>query len=182
MANLLTQEEIETLLSGLSTDGGPDGWEEGHGAAYPADVIPFSFVNQDRIVRGGMPTLEIIHDRFARLMRTSLTQMLRRSVDVSVLTHEELKFGEFNRILPSPTSLHVLRLEPLKGYALLALPGNLITPPPVAATRGFTRAEALRTSAFWLVSLAIGNQALVGTQSKPAGAQPQLSGGNGGGR
>ena len=52
--------------------------------------------------------------------------LIRRSVDVVVLTHEELKFGEFNRILPSPTSLHVLRLEPLKGYALLALPGNLI--------------------------------------------------------
>lgn len=126
MSSVLSQEEIDTLLSSLS--GGdltvdPDGDSTQDGRP---EVATFNFFNQDRIVRGGMPTLEVVHDRLARLMRTALTQMVRRPVDVQVLNHIELKMGEFNRTVIGPSSLHSVKLDPLKGYGLVVLPGKLI--------------------------------------------------------
>lgn len=124
MSNVLSQEEINTLLGGLV--GGGVQTAGGAVTAGSGEVVPFNFLNQDRIVRGGMPTLEVIHDRLARLLRMALTQMVRRPVDVHVLDHVELKFGQFNRTLACPSSLHVLKLEPLRGYGLLVLPGKIV--------------------------------------------------------
>lgn len=122
---ILSQDEIDTLLGGLS--GGAVA-AAAPASAGPAadDAIKVDFFNQDRIVRGGMPTLEVIHDRFSRLLRTGLTQTIRRAVDVQILTYADVKFGEFIRTLSTPSSLHVLKLDPLKGYGLLVLPGKLI--------------------------------------------------------
>jgi flagellar motor switch protein FliM len=125
MSNVLSQDEINTLLGGLMTGSVPQGAPSSI-SKTPGEAIPFSFLNQDRIVRGGMPTLEVIHDRLARLLRISLTQMVRRPVDVQVLNHMDQKYGEFSRTITNHSSLHVLKLEPLRGYGLLVLPGKLV--------------------------------------------------------
>ncbi len=127
MSNVLSQEEIDTLLGGLT--GGGLQTESDDGDAFEsesADAVAFNFLNQDRIVRGGMPTLEVIHDRLARMLRLALTQMVRRRVDVQVLSHMELKFGEFSRMCTTPSSFHTLKMDPLKGHGLLVLPGKLV--------------------------------------------------------
>lgn len=127
MTNVLSQEEIDTLLGGL-TGGGLQTEAEEMAAVESdnPDAVAFNFLNQDRIVRGGMPTLEVIHDRLARMLRQALTQMVRRRVDVQVLSHMELKFGEFSRMCVTPSSFHALKMSPLKGHGLLVLPGKLI--------------------------------------------------------
>lgn len=124
-SRVLSQNEIDALLGGLTegvigTDPGPEGADEAN------DAVVFNFVNQHRIVRGEMPTLEVVHERFARLLRTGLTQMVRRSVEVNVIDHEQMKYGDFSRSIPVPASLHVMKMPPLKGQALLVLPGKLI--------------------------------------------------------
>jgi len=123
MTKVLSQDEVDSLLRGMSdgeieveTDVGID----------DSGVIPYDLTNQDRIIRGRMPTLEIINDRFARLFRTTLSATMRKVVDVSTTSVDMIKFGEFMRSLPVPTSLHIFKMEPLRGHAILVIESKLV--------------------------------------------------------
>lgn len=126
MANVLSQEEIDALLGGIS-EGTIN--TEGNGEQNVVEekhVSPFDFTDQDHVLRGRMPTLEIIHDRFARLLRLSLSTSLRRSVEIQVCSQMLFQFGEYSQSLEKPHILHLLKLEPLKGTAMLVLPARII--------------------------------------------------------
>ena len=87
MASVLAQEEVDALLQGVASD--DLGIEEEDDEEYdPTEVVPFDLTAQDRIIRGRMPTLEIIHDRFVRLFRLTLSNALRKVVDISVRSTE----------------------------------------------------------------------------------------------
>lgn len=120
---ILSQDEVDALLRGLS-DGEIEAPKE-ETAAFDG-IRSYDLTSQDRIVRGRMPTLEIINDRFARLHRVTLSGSLRRIIDITVTQTEMLKFGEFIRTLPVPTSLHILKLDPLRGHVLLVVESRLI--------------------------------------------------------
>ncbi|MBN1865673.1 flagellar motor switch protein FliM [Candidatus Sumerlaeota bacterium] len=123
MGEVLSQDEVDALLSGLT------GGEIPVGAEAPSDdrrYTLFDFMNQDRIVRGRLPTLEMVHERFSRLFRQSISSAMQRIIDVNMVSAEMTKFGEFIRSQPIPSSFHVLRIEPLKGTLLLSLDGKLI--------------------------------------------------------
>ncbi len=79
-----------------------------------------------RIVRGRMPTLEMINERFARLFRVSLYNLLRRSPEISVHPLQIKKFTEYVHTLHVPTSLNMVRINPLRGTALLVLDPKLV--------------------------------------------------------
>jgi len=119
---ILSQEEIDALLRGM---------ESGDVSTTPelkdrSGISQYDFTNQDRIIRGRMPTLEIINDHFCRLFRNNLSSALRKTIDVSSKGVEMKKFGEFIKTLPIPSSLHIFRMEPLRGYAILALEAKLV--------------------------------------------------------
>lgn len=95
-------------------------------AANSSDVIPFDLTAQDRIIRGRMPTLEIIHDRFTRLFRLTISNALRRVVDISVRSTELLKFGDFLERQTIPSSLNLFRMNPLEGNAVMVLDTRLV--------------------------------------------------------
>ena len=78
------------------------------------------------IIRGRMPTLEIIHDRFVRMFRLSLSTSLRKVVDISVRSTELIKFGEFLKTLPVPSSMNLFRMTPLRGNAIMVLETRLV--------------------------------------------------------
>ena len=80
MSDLLSQEEIDALLHGV---GSGDVETEGDEGLGEGEAQSYDFTSQDRIVRGRMPTLEMINERFARYFRTSLFNMLRRSAAIS---------------------------------------------------------------------------------------------------
>ena len=120
--DLLSQEEIDALLHGVdSGDVDTEQGEEGGDGARAYD-----FASQDRIVRGRLPTLEMINERFARHFRTSLFNMLRRSADISVAGVQMLKFSEFVHSLFVPTSLNMVKVNPLRGKALCVLDPKLV--------------------------------------------------------
>ena len=123
MEKILSQDEVDALLKGLS-DGEIEGSTES--PAAPDNFRTFDLANQDRIVRGRMPTLDIINDRFAKIHRISLSGSLRRMLDINVCQAEMIKFGEFIRTLPVPTSLHIMKMEPLRGHALFMIESRLI--------------------------------------------------------
>ena len=129
MSSVLSQGEVDALLKGIS--GGEFGVDEqgGAGGGEGGDaegIIPYDLTSQDRIIRGRMPTLEIIHDRFVRLFRLTLSTALRKVVDISVRSTELIKFGEFLKTLPVPSSLNLFRMSPLRGNAIMVLETRLV--------------------------------------------------------
>lgn len=114
--DILNQDEIDALLHGVdsgrvSTDAPP----------APGEVRVYDFANQVRIVRGRLPTLEMINERFARLFRISLFNMLRRTPEVAVAPVRMMKFSEYVHTLHVPTNLNLVRIQPLRGTALVVL-------------------------------------------------------------
>ncbi len=122
MEKLLSQDEIDALLKGI----------ENGKVETPAEqkdltgVVRFDFANQDRIIRGRMPTLEIINDIFARLFRNAFSMFLRKVIDFGPRGVQMMKFGEFIRALPVPSSLHIFKMESLRGHAILILDPKLV--------------------------------------------------------
>ncbi|GAO94468.1 flagellar motor switch protein FliM [Pseudomonas syringae pv. actinidiae] len=88
--DLLSQDEIDALLHGVD-----DGMVQTDIASEPGSVKSYDLTSQDRIVRGRMPTLEMINERFARYTRISMFNLLRRSADVAVGGVQVMKFGEY---------------------------------------------------------------------------------------
>ena len=123
MNQVLTQDEINALLRGLSegdieTDTFESQQQEG--------IRRYDLASQERIIRGRMPTMELIHDRFARSFRTALSKFLGRTCFINVGGIEIVKFGLFMKKLPLPSSLHIYRMPPLQGYALLVVSTPLV--------------------------------------------------------
>lgn len=123
MTDLLSQDEIDALLHGVDDD---DDDEMELDEIDPSLAINFDFSSQDRIVRGRMPTLELINERFARHMRISLFNMLRKTAEVSINGVQMVKFGEYQNTLFLPTSLNMVRFRPLKGTALITMEARLV--------------------------------------------------------
>ena len=119
--DLLSQDEIDALLHGVD-----DGLVQAETAAEPGSVKSYDLTSQDRIVRGRMPTLEMINERFARYTRISMFNMLRRSADVAVGGVQVMKFGEYVHSLYVPTSLNLVKIKPLRGTALFILDAKLV--------------------------------------------------------
>lgn len=121
--DLLSQDEIDALLHGV---GSGDVDTEADGGETDGSAQSYDFTSQDRIVRGRMPTLEMINERFARHFRISLFNMLRRSAEIAVGGVQMLKFAEYVHSLFVPTSLNLMRIRPLRGTALCVIDPKLV--------------------------------------------------------
>jgi flagellar motor switch protein FliM len=119
--DLLSQEEIDALLHGVD-----DGDVETDGDEDDGSARSYDLTSQDRIVRGRMPTLEMVNERFARYTRISLFNLLRRTADVAVGGIQIQKFGEYVHTLYVPTSLNMVKLRPLRGTGLVILDAKLV--------------------------------------------------------
>ncbi|HHH43986.1 MAG TPA: flagellar motor switch protein FliM [Gammaproteobacteria bacterium] len=123
MNDLLSQDEIDALLHGVN---GGDVETETSEEVPEGEITGYDFTSQDRIVRGRMPTLEMINERFARYFRISLFNMLRRASESSVSVVQMLKFAEYVHSLFVPTSLNLVRIPPLRGTSLFVLEPKLV--------------------------------------------------------
>ncbi len=121
--DILSQDEVDALLSGLG-DGDLETQKQDldeHGKPRRYD-----FGNEERIIRGRMPTLEMINERFGRYLRISLFNMLRRSAEISVSGVQVMKFSEYVHTLFVPTSLNLIQLQPLRGTGLIVFEPKLV--------------------------------------------------------
>ena len=135
MSDLLSQAEIDALLNGM---GGGDDFsnDDDDSSIYSEEdveeleergvVKTYDLAHQERVVRGRMPTLEMINERFARLLRVSLFKFLRRSAEIYISGIQIKKFSEFTQSLLVPTSLSIIRVNPLRGKALIVMEPSLI--------------------------------------------------------
>lgn len=120
--DFLSQDEVDALLKGVTgeTDE-PEQSEEGGGS-----VRPYNLGTQERIVRGRMPTLELINERFARYLRIGLFNYMHRNAEISVGPIRVQKYSEFIRNLVVPTNLNLVLAKPLRGTALFVFDPNLV--------------------------------------------------------
>jgi flagellar motor switch protein FliM len=123
VSDLLSQDEIDALLHGVDEVEEEDVVED---FAEEQGTSDYDFSSQDRIVRGRMPTLEMVNERFARHMRISLFNMMRRTAEVSINGIQMIKFGEYVHTLFVPTSLNMVRFRPLKGTGLITMEARLV--------------------------------------------------------
>ena len=121
--DILSQDEIDALLHGV--DGGK---VETGTDVPPQDGVarPYDLASNDRIVRGRMPTLEMINDRFARFLRTTIFNLLRRTAEISVSGVQTIKFSQYVHSLLVPTSLNMVRVRPLRGTGLVVFDPKLV--------------------------------------------------------
>ena len=117
----LSQDEVDALLKGVGGDQDDD-----KSASETEGVRDYNLATQERIVRGRMPTLEIINERFARLVRIELFNFLRRTVEVSVGPVRITKYSDFIRNLVVPTNLNLVQMKPLRGTALMVFDPTLV--------------------------------------------------------
>lgn len=119
--NFLSQEEVDALLKGVTGEQDDVAVADDNGG-----VRTYNLATQERIVRGRMPTLEIINERFARQFRVGLFNFLRRTAEVSIGPVRVSKYSEFIRNLVVPTNLNLVHMKPLRGTALIVMDPNLV--------------------------------------------------------
>lgn len=120
---ILSQDEVEALLQGVS------GGEVDTDQETPEDkdgVQGYDLANQERIIRGRMPSLELINERFSRFFQVTITSFLKREVEMVPLSIDVPKFGEFMRKIPLPSSINILKMEPLRGFVLLVIDAKFV--------------------------------------------------------
>ena len=124
MEKVLSQEEIDALLKGVVSGEVDTAPKEAAGAAGGA--TQYDLLNQERIIRGRMPTLELINDRFIRRQSVAWTGLLREAVDFIVVGTQVIKFGELLKKIPMPSSLNVFHMHPLRGNGLFIMDAFLV--------------------------------------------------------
>ncbi|MFO1290577.1 MAG: flagellar motor switch protein FliM [Nitrosomonas sp.] len=127
--NFLSQDEVDALLSQAGI--GDDKPEEAsatqrESSTAPEGIRPYNMATQERIVRGRMPTYEIINARFARLLQIGLYNFMHRAADISPGTMKTVKYSEFIRSLVVPTNMNLVSMKPLRGTALIVFDPKLI--------------------------------------------------------
>ena len=123
MNKVLAQDEVDALLRGLS---GGEIEKENDIPEDDSGIVSFDLANQDRIIRGRMPVLEIVNDRFARLCTNALSNTVRKRVELNPISIDMTKFGDFMRSLPVPTSINIFKMEPLRGNAIMVVDARLV--------------------------------------------------------
>ena len=118
----LSQDEVDSLLKGVTGEADVQEQE----VVPESGIRPFKLGTQERIVRGRMPTMEIINARFARLFRLAFFNLVRRTADVSVGQVHIQQYGEFIRNLPVPANFNLVQAKPLRGHGLFIFDPNLV--------------------------------------------------------
>lgn len=116
--SILSQNEVDALLDGIST--------AADGSLFDGEVRNFNLAEQQYIGRGRLPTLELINERFTRLLRIGLFNFLRRSSEISSGAIKVTEYGEFLKTLEQPTNINLIQIKPLRGTGLIVINPDLI--------------------------------------------------------
>jgi flagellar motor switch protein FliM len=121
MNKVLSQDEVDALLRGVEV-----GDIETEKKTADVGVRAFDLASQERIIRGRMPGLEMANERFARFFRNSISSMIMKFVDINIQGIEMVKFSEFMKTIPMPSSINIFKMEPLKGFALFVIEAPMV--------------------------------------------------------
>jgi flagellar motor switch protein FliM len=120
--SFLSQEEVDALLEGVTGESQKTVEE----AAEHGEVRSYNISSQERIVRGRMPTMEVVNERFARNLRVGLFNFIRRSPEISVGPVAVQRYSAFLRELAVPTNFNIVAIRPLRGSGLIVCEPALV--------------------------------------------------------
>lgn len=123
MSQVLSQKEVDALLNAVT--GGDVPTEQNAAAAPDEGVVTYDLTSQDKVIRGRMPTLDIVYERFIRAFRMNLSSQLRKLATLTIAATDTMKFGEFINTLPLPSCMSVIRYETLRGSGIVVLESKL---------------------------------------------------------
>ena len=119
---ILSQDEVDALLQGITGESQKIEPEE----AVSEGVRSYNLASQERIVRGRMPTMEVIGERFARNIRLGIFNLIRKSPEVSIGGAKVIKYSAFLRELVVPTNFNIVAVKPLRGSGLIVCDPSLV--------------------------------------------------------
>ncbi len=122
--NILSQDEVNALLRGIV-----EGDVETQKSEFKEEsrkLREYNLASQERVIRGRMPTLEIVNERFSRFFQVTLSSTIRKAVEFSPVSTEMIKFGEFIKKVSLPSNINILRLEPMKRNFLLVIDARMV--------------------------------------------------------
>ncbi len=120
---VLSQDEVDALLKGVAS--GEIDTEDAK-EQLVGGVLPYDFTSQERIIRGKMPGLEKINDAFSRSFRGSISTLIMKYIDINIENVETIKYSDFMKTIPMPSSINLFTMDPLKGYGLLVMEAPLV--------------------------------------------------------
>jgi flagellar motor switch protein FliM len=120
---ILSQDEVDALLQGIAGDGDLDEQEQ---ARPSGGVRSYDISSQEKIVRGRMPNLEIINERFARNIRIGLFNLMHKSPEISIGGIKVQKYSAFLREIVVPTNFNIMSVRPLRGSGLIVCDPSLV--------------------------------------------------------
>jgi flagellar motor switch protein FliM len=127
MNALLSQDEIDALLGGIDEVTEHKETEE---KALPGhkheDITPFDFEKAVLMIKTKFPGLDVINDQFNRSLRTTMSSILKLAADSAITPNEIISFKDFLKRMPVPSNLHIIKLEPLRGHAIVAIDPKLV--------------------------------------------------------
>ncbi len=124
MSEVLSQGEVDALLRGVGD--GEIETEKDEAPEEVSGIVTYDLTSQEKIIRGRLPTLDIINQMFCRLFKNTFSTLMRKSVNVSTISTDTIKFGDFLRSLPVPSSMHIFRMEPLRGHGLVIVESKVV--------------------------------------------------------
>jgi flagellar motor switch protein FliM len=119
---ILSQDEVDALLMGITGESQKIEEEE----APASGLQDYDLSNQERIVRGRMPTMEIVNERFARNIRLGLFNLIRKSPEVAIGAVQVQKYSAFLREIVVPTNFNIVSVKPLRGSGLVVCDPTLV--------------------------------------------------------
>ena len=119
---ILSQDEVDALLQGITGDSQSLEPEE----TKKGSIRDYDLASQERIVRGRMPTLEIINERFARNIRLGVFHLIRKSPEISIGPTKVQKYSAFLREIVVPTNFNIVSVKPLRGSGLIVCDPTLV--------------------------------------------------------
>ncbi|MBD3345471.1 MAG: flagellar motor switch protein FliM [Chitinivibrionales bacterium] len=134
MSDILSQDEVDALLSAVSAGGDSDlgGFDEGSmgGGEEEAEqekaLSLYDFRRPDRVSKDQMRTLQNLHEGYARQYSTSLTNFLRTFVEIELVSVDQLTFSEFIMSISNPSCIYVFKMDPLEGNAIMEINPSLV--------------------------------------------------------
>jgi len=124
MSEVLSQGEVDALLRGVGD--GEIETEKDEAPEEVSGIVAYDLTSQEKIIRGRLPSLDIINQMFCRLFKNTFSTLMRKSVNVSTVSTDTIKFGDFLRSLPVPSSMHIFRMEPLRGHGLIIVESKVV--------------------------------------------------------
>ncbi len=135
MSDILSQEEVDALLSAVSSEGADTdigglmgGIEDAPGEEESDEktLSLYDFRRPDRVSKDQMRTLQNLHEGYARQFSTTLTNFLRTFVEIELVSVDQLTFSEFVMSISNPSCIYVFKMEPLEGNAIVEINPSLV--------------------------------------------------------